>query len=347
MKAPTRTHKFFCGLRLVALAIVASLTTYAFADPGAYTNGVASHLIRAMAYAKLHDWDKMIAQCDEAIRLNPNATDAYRGRGAAYYEKQEWNNVISNYSEVLRLDTNDGDAYSYIGYACNMIGNYDKAIDSYNKYLDFNTNSAAEYFNRGFAYGKKGEVDRAISDYDKAIKLDPKNADAFFGRGYEYGYKKDFDKVISDFSEAIRLKPKNAQAYFYRGYTYRIKGDLDKAADDYIKSSELDPNNPTVWDSLNSLAWQLATSPDTSIRNGKRSLEVAKRACELSKWGDWRFIDTLAAAYAETSDFDNAVKYQKMTTNMEQSAKIQEQFGLVQRLQLYEQKKPYHEAVKH
>jgi Flp pilus assembly protein TadD len=153
--------------------------------------------------------------------------------------------------------------------------------------------------------------------------------------------------VISDLSESIRLNPTNAQAYFYRGYACQIKGAFDKAADDYIKSSELDPNTSAVWDSLNSLAWQLATSPDISIRNGKKSLEVAKRACEVTMWREWRYLDTLAAAYAETGDFDNAVKYQKMVVNMQGSLKIQEQYGLTERLQLYEQKEPYHEAAKH
>ena len=337
-------------LRHVAFVLVTSVATQdSFADSDAYTNGVSSYIVRAAAFAATGNWDKMIAECSEAIRLNPNAIDAYRGRGAAYYQKGDWNNVISNYSEVIRLkpnDPDDSDAYSYLGYAYDKLGDYDKAIESYNKYLDLNPRASAEHYSRGTIYGKKREADKAISDYDAAIKLDPKNADAYFMRGFENGYKGDFDKTIDDLSEAIRLKPKNPQAYLYRADAYRHKGDLEKAVDDYSKSSNLDPNNTFVWSSLNHVAWQLATSPENSIRNGKKSLEAAKTVCELSAWGDWRFLDTLAAAYAETGDFDNATKFQKMALAWKAQRKFNSDFGLVERLQLYEQKKPYREVLK-
>ncbi len=312
--AGTRNHLLIAIPRLVAFAAVACLAIQTcLAETDAYTNGVSSHILRAGAFAATGDWDKVIAECDEAIRLNPNAIDAYRGRGAAYFKKEDWNNAVSNYIQVIRLNPSDENAYSYLGYAYNRLGNYDNAIENYDKYLDLNPNAPAEHSGRGFAYGKKGEVDKAISDYDEVIKLDPTDEEAYLERGYEYGFKKDFDK----------------------------------AADDYIKCGELDASNSRVWDLLNSLClWRLATNPDASIRNGAKSLEIAKKVCESSMWGDWRFLDTLAAAYAEIGDFKNAVKYQNMAANLNQSPKLQEQFGLVQRLKLYEQKKPYREADK-
>ncbi|HWY30122.1 MAG TPA: tetratricopeptide repeat protein [Candidatus Acidoferrum sp.] len=302
-------------LCLVAFALVVGSLALLVPDASgsdAYTNGVAGYIMDAAAYAQVGKWDKMIAECNEAIYLNPNAIDAYRGRGAAYFEKGDWINVISNYSEVIRLEPNDP--------------------DSSNAYLFI-----------GNAYTKLRQYDQAISEYDEAIKLDPKNSDAYFSRGYAYGYKRDFDKVTSDYTEVIRLDPTNAQAFYYRGYAYCIKRNYEAAASDYIRASQLDPNFKTYRDSLNSLAWLLATSPDSSIRNGKKSLRIAKRICELAAWGDWRYLDTLAAAYAETGDFDNAIKYQTKALNIQGSTEIREQFGLTQRLELYEQKKPYHQ----
>lgn len=43
---------------------------------------------------------------------------------------------------------------------------------------------------------------------------------------------------------------------------------------------------------------------------------MAIRACELTKWKEPSEIDTLAAAYAESGDFDEAVKYQTQAINM-------------------------------
>ena len=47
----------------------------------------------------------------------------------------------------------------------------------------------------------------------------------------------------------------------------------------------------------------LATSPDAKLRNGRRAIELATRACELTKYKAAYILSTLAAAYAETGDF--------------------------------------------
>ena len=54
---------------------------------------------------------------------------------------------------------------------------------------------------------------------------------------------------------------------------------------------------------LRNLAWTLATSTETNIRNGTRAVQLAEQACELTHYDD-SIVGTLAAAYAEAGRFD-------------------------------------------
>jgi hypothetical protein len=96
---------------------------------------------------------------------------------------------------------------------------------------------------------------------------------------------------------------------------------------------------------LNNLAWRLATSPDSKVRDGTQAVQLAERACEQTHYQKTIFIGTLAAAYAEAGQFDNA-----MATAQKAIALAQEngEKDLLQKnqelLALYQKHQPYREA---
>jgi tetratricopeptide (TPR) repeat protein len=107
---------------------------------------------------------------------------------------------------------------------------------------------------------------------------------------------------------------------------------------------KLDPQSD---DALNGLAWLLAACPEAKHRDGKRAVELATKACQLTGWKDVNCIDTLAVAYAETGDFDQAIKYEKQAIEgltKDEDKKPGDEFRA--RLKLFEEKKPYHDQAK-
>jgi hypothetical protein len=80
------------------------------------------------------------------------------------------------------------------------------------------------------------------------------------------------------------------------------------------------------------------------VRDGKRAVGHASRACELTGWRTPLFIATLAAAHAEAGDFDRAVEFQRKALSFPAYEKRFRKTG-GERLQLYERKKPYRDPA--
>jgi tetratricopeptide (TPR) repeat protein len=98
-----------------------------------------------------------------------------------------------------------------------------------------------------------------------------------------------------------------AIAFYNRGVLYSRQQQRDKALADFDEAARLDPDDA---DAHREAAWIQATASDAKLRDGKRALVSAEKACALTKNKDPWALATLAAAYAETGDFAKAVEWQ-------------------------------------
>ena len=114
-------------------------------------------------------------------------------------------------------------------------------------------------------------------------------------------------------------------------------GKHQKAVEDFNRALELESDNHGL---LNNLAWVLATSPDDKLRDGERALELATKACEMTEFKMPHILSTLASAYAETGDFETAIKWSKKAVELEKGDTRKQ---LMEELEYYNQKKPWRE----
>jgi tetratricopeptide (TPR) repeat protein len=130
----------------------------------------------------------------------------------------------------------------------------------------------------------------------------------------------------------IRLDPKEASAYTGRGHAWSQTNDYEKAIADYDESIPKDPDDPSA---LNGRAWLGATCREAKYRHGRKAVEKATKACELTLWNQPLILDTLAAAFAESGDFESARKCQ--TKAIELLTDDDEKDNFRNRLELYQQ----------
>jgi len=137
------------------------------------------------------------------------------------------------------------------------------------------------------------------------------------------------------------LVPRTEVGFLLRASRYDREGDLEKALADYLHVIQLDPQSA---DCYNDAAWIMAVSPDPKLRDGAKAVEFAKKAIELINaiqgYHEFRakYLDTLAAAYAEVGKFNDAVETE--AEFLQKADPINAREGR-RRLKLYEQNQPY------
>jgi len=143
-----------------------------------------------------------------------------------------------------------------------------------------------------------------MAHFEQAINLQPDYAEAYYNRGNVLYAKGRIDEAMADFEKTLQIQPNDADAHTGLGNALLRKGALKEAMAQYSQAAALAPEDPH---SRSNLAWLLATSSDASIRDGAKAVELAQQAVSLSGGREPLFFRTLAAAYAETGRFSNAI----------------------------------------
>ncbi|MFT3879907.1 MAG: tetratricopeptide repeat protein [Gemmatales bacterium] len=284
------------------------------------------------------EYDKAIEDFTESIRLNSKSVTSRLGRGIAWKNKKEYDKALNDYDETLKIDPRYCNGYYHRGVVWAIKLDRDKAIADFTEAIRIDPRHVAAHYERGLAWMAKNDRDKAIEDFDVTVRLDPKHAQAFYRRAVAWRGKKDNDKALRDYSEAIRINPRYAYAIQGRALLHRSMKNYDKAIEDYQTVIQAEPTNAVY---LNQYSWLLATCPDAQYRNGTKAVELALKSCELTKKST-SSMEALAAAYAETGDFAEAVKWQKLALDSLLSSPRSTDASR-ERLKLYEENKPYHE----
>jgi tetratricopeptide (TPR) repeat protein len=191
---------------------------------------------------------------------------------SARWQVQLWENTVTLCEHTIAVTTDNPSAQFCLGVGLEQEGRLSEAMVHYRIQAALSPLDYRVHYSLARVFGKQGRWAEVIGEYNAAADLgaNPDDYAAHLNLADALTHRGREQEAVSHLNEALRIKPDSTEA-------------------------------------MNNLAWTLATSPDTNVRDGKRAVELAERACTLTDFKQTIFVGTLAAAYAETGRFDDAI----------------------------------------
>ncbi len=285
----------------------------------------------------------------------------------------EFANMRSDAIKKIHEQFMDETNYFRVGEEFSKQGEHENAIRWYRKALAINPNYAAAHANWGTCLMYQGKLDEAKEHLVRATQLNPDLSEPHCALGVVLWRQNKLSEAEESFREALRVNPNFALAHLHLGTLLLNLGRLDQAKEHLAEAVRLDPRDPFAhfnlgaaygrrqepreavvhfnraieqdpdfFPALVNLALIRAASKDDSLRNGEQAVEMATRACDLTRHQHPEALHALAAAYAEVGRFPAAVSTAEQAVRLARSGGNEALAQTIQKpLELYKRHQPY------
>jgi len=171
--------------------------------------------------------------------------------------------------------------------------------------LAVTTNNDVAENNLGIVYLRQGNVDEAISLLQAAVDLRPDNSPAHENLAKALLQKGKVADALIHYQKLLELQPDNIEVHNIVGTALIQQRRIREGVEEWEKVLAIQPDNGNA---MSNLAWVFATSPDDSLRDGTKAIQLASEALRISGNRIPILFRTLAAAYAESGRFSEAIQ---------------------------------------
>jgi tetratricopeptide (TPR) repeat protein len=245
-----------------------------------------------------------IGQYEQALCLKPDYAEAHYNLGVALQQAGKLGDAIDHYEQAVRLRPEFAEAHNNLGDVLIQLGRFPEAMQHLEQALRIDPDYAEARYNLGNALRGVGNPTEAIRQYEQALGIRLDYVEAHNNLGIALAEVGRLPEAIRHWEQALRMKADYAEVHKNLGNALIRLGKMTEAAVHYEQIVRLKPDSA---EAANNLAWLLATLPVAEGGDPVRAVTLAERASELTGNRSAAYLDTLAAAYAATGRFGDAV----------------------------------------
>jgi len=289
--------------------------------------------------AQARYWQNSLTLYERAVTVTKDNYIMHYNYANALLRAGRCDEALTHFKQALKINPQYFDARNGIGRALLKQGKTDEAIAHFGEMLRLRPGYYKAHYNLALAMTEKGDYDNAVEHFHKALRVKPDWPEAYYNMATAFYLQGDRDSAAKQLVEALRLKPDYLTARVQLAQTLTEMGETGYAIDHYQKALELQPDNTQV---LMNLAWLLAASEDTAVRDPAAAVKFAQKVCELTNYEHIGALDTLAVACAAAGRFTQAVEIAEKALLLATAAGREDLAQKInERLRLYKAGQPY------
>ena len=302
---------------------------------------IALVLCAGLTRTQLRYWHDSVALFQHAVNVTGDHGPAEANLGYALAEQGQDDRAIAHYKAVLKNHPRgDATVWNNFGGSLAATGKLEEAIDAFQNALKLDPSMGDAHENLGLALARKGRLQESLMHFCDAARLEPENVKVHNAYAVMLGEAgrteeamREFqialqlapdsaathanfanllakqharDEAMAQYSEALRLNPGFVEAHYHIASLLLEEGRTEEAAAHDIAALQVKPDYVPA---MVSLAWIYATDRGkAATQNAAEAVRLAEQACRISGCKESGELDTLAAAYANTGRFEEAVK---------------------------------------
>jgi adenylate cyclase len=162
-----------------------------------------AHSLLGAIYVVSRQYEKALAEGEQAVALNPNGAFGYSILGGIVSCLGKWENSIVLYKKAIRLDPFPRLSYLLgLGRAYFMTAQYEEAISTFKKALNINPNSLSPHAFLAACYSSSNRQQDAAAEADEVLRINPKYSLESYAKTLPYKNKTDLERHIAALRKA-------------------------------------------------------------------------------------------------------------------------------------------------
>jgi tetratricopeptide (TPR) repeat protein len=234
-----------------------------------------AYAARGSAYGEVKQFDRMMADYDELLRIEPRNVAVYVVHAAGWIQRHEYDRAVADVEKVLASQPNPvvAEAYATRGHAYLRMASYERALADINKAIGIKPDLGMAYAIRSLYHLEQGNNAAALTDAGEAIRLEPGNDVLYVLRAESHLQQGRIVESQADADRALGINPRSASAHDSRGRIALAQGRIEVALGEFTQAVELDDQMPDAFANRGA-AYERSGKADLALADYRRAVTL-------------------------------------------------------------------------